>query len=55
MPEFEQLGVKVIALSCNSVDSHRKWIEVCFEIKKMLVVEDRLIKFIKHNNLFFRI
>ncbi|XP_076248832.1 peroxiredoxin 6a [Calliopsis andreniformis] len=27
MPEFERLGVKVIALSCNSVDSHRKWIE----------------------------
>ncbi|KAG6795756.1 peroxiredoxin-6 [Apis mellifera caucasica] len=27
MPEFEKLGVKVIALSCNSVDSHRKWIE----------------------------
>lgn len=30
MPEFEKLGVKVIALSCNSIDSHRKWIEVCF-------------------------
>lgn len=29
MPEFKKLGVKVIALSCNSVDSHRKWIEVC--------------------------
>ncbi|XP_053971887.1 peroxiredoxin-6 isoform X2 [Hylaeus anthracinus] len=27
MPEFEKLGVKVIALSCNSVDSHNKWIE----------------------------
>ncbi|XP_020282124.1 peroxiredoxin-6 isoform X2 [Pseudomyrmex gracilis] len=27
MPEFKRLGVKVIALSCNSVDSHRKWIE----------------------------
>ncbi|CAK9798348.1 Prdx6 [Anthophora plagiata] len=27
MPEFEKLRVKVIALSCNSVDSHRKWIE----------------------------
>lgn len=27
MPEFTRLGVKVIALSCNSVDSHRKWIE----------------------------
>ncbi|XP_017886761.1 peroxiredoxin-6 isoform X2 [Ceratina calcarata] len=27
MPEFEKLGVKVIALSCNSVDSHHKWIE----------------------------
>lgn len=28
MPEFEKLGVKVIALSCNSVNSHRDWIEV---------------------------
>ncbi|KMQ95227.1 Peroxiredoxin-6 [Lasius niger] len=27
MPEFKRLGVKVIALSCNSVDSHRKWIK----------------------------
>ncbi|XP_076754410.1 peroxiredoxin 6a [Xylocopa sonorina] len=27
IPEFEKLGVKVIALSCNSVDSHRKWID----------------------------
>lgn len=27
MPEFEKLGVKVIALSCNSVDSHQKWIQ----------------------------
>lgn len=27
IPEFKKLGVKVIALSCNSVDSHRKWIE----------------------------
>ncbi|XP_076618993.1 peroxiredoxin 6a isoform X2 [Colletes latitarsis] len=27
MPEFKKLGVKVIALSCNSIDSHRKWIE----------------------------
>lgn len=27
MPEFKKLGVKVIALSCNSVESHRKWIE----------------------------
>ncbi|XP_043495417.1 peroxiredoxin-6 [Polistes fuscatus] len=27
MPEFNKLGIKVIALSCNSVDSHQKWIE----------------------------
>lgn len=27
MPEFKRLGVKVIALSCNSIESHRKWIE----------------------------
>ncbi|XP_078050874.1 peroxiredoxin 6a [Augochlora pura] len=27
MPEFNRLGVKVIGLSCNSVESHRKWIE----------------------------
>lgn len=27
MPEFRRLGVKVIAVSCNSVESHRKWIE----------------------------
>lgn len=27
MPEFKKLGVKIIALSCNSVESHRKWIE----------------------------
>lgn len=28
MPEFNKLGVKVIAMSCNSVESHIKWIEV---------------------------
>ncbi|KAL6260121.1 hypothetical protein P5V15_007658 [Pogonomyrmex californicus] len=27
MPEFNRLGVKVIALSCNSIESHVKWIE----------------------------
>lgn len=27
MPEFRKLGVKVIALSCNSVESHQKWIQ----------------------------
>lgn len=27
MPEFQRLGVKVIALSCNSVSSHKEWIE----------------------------
>ncbi|XP_031825682.1 peroxiredoxin 6a [Nomia melanderi] len=27
MPEFKKLGVKIIGLSCNSVESHRKWIE----------------------------
>ncbi|KAK2583666.1 hypothetical protein KPH14_009597 [Odynerus spinipes] len=27
MPEFKRLGIKVIALSCNSVESHHKWIE----------------------------
>ncbi|KAI4472261.1 hypothetical protein M0802_017000, partial [Mischocyttarus mexicanus] len=27
MPEFNRLGIKVIALSCNSIDSHHKWIE----------------------------
>ncbi|KAG7208512.1 hypothetical protein KM043_014735 [Ampulex compressa] len=27
MPKFRKLGVKVIALSCNSVDSHLNWIE----------------------------
>lgn len=26
MPEFRRLDVKVIALSCNTVESHRKWI-----------------------------
>nr|CAD7260013.1 unnamed protein product [Timema shepardi] len=26
-PEFEKRGVKVIALSCDSVDSHAKWIK----------------------------
>lgn len=33
--EFEKRGVKVIALSCDSVDSHKKWIQVrggCREI-----------------------
>ena len=30
IPEFQRLGVKIIAISCNSVDSHRRWIEVCF-------------------------
>ncbi|XP_034186543.1 peroxiredoxin 6a [Osmia lignaria lignaria] len=38
IPEFEQLGVKVIALSCNSVDSHRKWIE---DIKAFAQVTDK--------------
>lgn len=28
VPDFANLDVKVIALSCNSVDSHKKWIEV---------------------------
>ncbi|XP_046999077.1 peroxiredoxin-6 [Schistocerca americana] len=27
MPEFEKRNVKVIALSCDSVESHSKWIE----------------------------
>ncbi|XP_063233906.1 peroxiredoxin-6-like [Bacillus rossius redtenbacheri] len=27
MPEFDKRGVKVLALSCDSVDSHCKWIE----------------------------
>nr|CAD7416453.1 unnamed protein product [Timema poppensis] len=27
IPEFEKRGVKVIALSCDSVDSHAKWIK----------------------------
>ncbi|KAL7287107.1 peroxiredoxin-6 [Trichogramma pretiosum] len=27
MPEFKRLGVKVIAISCNSVESHKRWIE----------------------------
>lgn len=26
--EFEKRGVKVIALSCDSVESHKKWIQV---------------------------
>lgn len=26
--EFDKRGVKVIALSCDSVDSHKKWIQV---------------------------
>ncbi|XP_008547829.1 peroxiredoxin-6 [Microplitis demolitor] len=27
MPEFKRLGVKVIAMSCNSIESHINWIE----------------------------
>lgn len=27
-PEFEKRGVKLIALSCDDVDSHKRWIEV---------------------------
>jgi len=27
IPEFEKRGVKVIALSCDSVESHKKWIQ----------------------------
>nr|XP_012134780.1 PREDICTED: peroxiredoxin-6 isoform X3 [Megachile rotundata] len=38
MPEFKELGVKVIALSCNSVDSHCKWIE---DIKAFADVTDK--------------
>lgn len=28
VPEFQKRNVKVIALSCDSVNSHNKWIEV---------------------------
>lgn len=38
MPEFEKLGVKVIALSCNSVNSHRDWIE---DIKAYSEISDK--------------
>nr|CAD7454970.1 unnamed protein product [Timema tahoe] len=31
-PEFEKRGVKVIALSCDSVDSHNKWIKARLEL-----------------------
>ncbi|KAH0563831.1 peroxiredoxin-6 [Cotesia glomerata] len=27
MPEFKRLGIKVIAMSCNSIESHINWIE----------------------------
>ncbi|KAJ7557216.1 hypothetical protein O6H91_05G117100 [Diphasiastrum complanatum] len=27
LPEFEKRGVKVVALSCNDVESHQRWIE----------------------------
>jgi len=27
LPDFQRLGVKVIGISCDSVDSHRRWIE----------------------------
>lgn len=30
MPEFQKRNVKCIALSCDSVESHRGWIEVHF-------------------------
>ncbi|XP_034945342.1 1-Cys peroxiredoxin [Chelonus insularis] len=36
-PEFQRLGVKVIALSCNSVESHITWIEDIKSYTKMQV------------------
>ncbi|CAL7951627.1 unnamed protein product [Xylocopa violacea] len=38
IPEFEKLGVKIVALSCNSIDSHRKWIE---DIKAYAEMNDK--------------
>ena len=31
LPQFEKRGVKVIALSCDSVNDHREWIKASTE------------------------
>ncbi|XP_033099739.1 peroxiredoxin-6-like [Anneissia japonica] len=31
-PEFKKRGVKMIALSCDSVTDHNGWIEVCLQV-----------------------
>jgi hypothetical protein len=39
MSEFEKRGVKIIALSCDSVESHKKWIQVrgrCLESELLM-------------------
>jgi len=30
--EFKKRGVKMIALSCDSVDDHKYWSKVCFRL-----------------------
>ena len=48
IPEFEKRGVKVIALSCNSVESHKKWIQV-----RGRCVESELLIYAYGNGIFY--
>jgi len=40
--EFEKRGVKIIALSCDSVDSHKRWIQVRGRCKELVWIINRL-------------
>ncbi|PSN40824.1 Peroxiredoxin-6 [Blattella germanica] len=39
MSEFEKRNVKVIALSCDTVDSHQKWIQILRAIDSLQLTE----------------
>jgi len=41
--EFESRGIKILAMSCDSIDSHNKWIEVPNIIKLKLFIRKNMI------------